>query len=107
MQVKSNILVGFIERLRVRLVLLRRHEAYSQEAAIRASGYLKAQARGRAIRAGQDLTPRAQGLEPMLPITARSAGMAVLLCFCCFSGGLASRSIVNGMQKTSASAMCL
>ena len=67
-QVRANVVVGLIERLRVRLVLLKRREPYSEQAATAASRYLQAQARAQNIRNGQDL---ADGPEPMLPIHAR------------------------------------
>lgn len=70
-QVRANVVVGLVERLRVRLVLLKRREPYSEEAATEVSRYLKAQARAQNIREGQDLTPRRQSPEPMLPIDAR------------------------------------
>ena len=68
MQVRANVVEGLIERLRVRVVLLKRREPYSEEAATAASRYLQAQARAKNIRTGQDL---ANGPMPMLPIHAR------------------------------------
>ena len=68
LRVKSNWVVGLIERLRVRWVLLRRREPWSAAAAAQHSRYLKAQAEAQAIRAGREL---AQAQEPVFPLAAR------------------------------------